>query len=228
VKILAVDDDVQLATIIAFTLRREGYLVVSAHDGASALTIWEQEQPDLLLLDVNLPDVNGYEVLRHIRQAGNTPVVMLTVRGDEEDVVQGLDLGADDYIAKPFSPRTLVARIRAVLRRGGKVPPSDLEVGELRLDVDRQEVQRGEEPSIKLTPLEYRLMHFLLVHQGQVLTSEQLIEHVWGYGDTGDRTLLKQLVRRLRRKVERDPAQPRYIETIPNVGYTLVVEPTPS
>lgn len=223
-KILAVDDDVQLATLIAFTLRREGYEVLSAHDGHAALTQWEAEQPDLVLLDVNLPHLDGYEVLRRIRTGGSTPVILLTVRGDEEDMVRGLDLGADDYVAKPFSPKTLLARIRAVLRRGGAVPSDDLTVGELRLDVDRQEVIIADSPPVKLTPLEYRLLHYLMLNRGQVLPSEALIEHVWGYGETGDRTLLKQLVRRLRRKVEADPANPRTIETVASIGYTLVGE----
>ncbi len=220
-KILAVDDDVQLATIIAFTLRREGFIVLSAHDGQAALALWEAEQPNLVLLDVNLPRLNGYEVLRHIREAGKTPVIMLTVRGDEEDMVRGLDLGADDYIPKPFSPKTLLARIRAVLRRSGAAPTGDLAASDLRLDVDRQEVRIADGAPVKLTPLEFRLLHFLMIHRGQVLPSETLIEHVWGYGDTGDRMLLKQLVRRLRRKIEADPANPTYIETVGSVGYAL-------
>ena len=226
-KILAVDDDIQLANIIAFTLRREGFQVLSAHDGQAALDLWAQEKPDLVLLDVNLPRLDGYEVLRRIRAASRTPVIMLTVRGEEEDTVRGLDLGADDYVTKPFSPTTLLARIRAVLRRAGSVLPADtLAAGDLRLDEDRQEVTVGDAPPAKLTPLEYRLLHVLLVNKGRVLPSDALIEHVWGYEETGDRTLLKQLVRRLRLKVEADPANPRYIETVANVGYTLTFTPT--
>lgn len=224
-KILAVDDDIQLANIIAFTLRREGFQVLSAHDGQAALDLWAQEKPDLVLLDVNLPRLDGYEVLRRIRAASRTPVIMLTVRGEEEDTVRGLDLGADDYVTKPFSPTTLLARIRAVLRRAGGVLPADsLAAGDLRLDEDRQEVTVGDAPPAKLTPLEYRLLHVLLVNKGRVLPSDSLIEHVWGYEETGDRTLLKQLVRRLRLKVEADPANPRYIETVANVGYTLTFQ----
>ncbi|MGH2543239.1 MAG: response regulator [Ardenticatenaceae bacterium] len=222
-KILIVDDDRQLATIIAFTLRREGYSVVHAHDGPTALQLWEIEQPDLVLLDVNLPGIDGYEVLRQIRAVARTPVVMLTVRGEEEDTVRGLDLGADDYVTKPFSPRTLLARLRAVFRRAGvAITTSDLAIGELTLDIDRQEVLIGDSSRVHLTPLEYRLLHYLMVNQGQVLPAEMLIEYVWGYEDTGDRSLLKQLVRRLRRKIEPDPANPRYIETVTNVGYTLI------
>jgi DNA-binding response OmpR family regulator len=225
-KILAVDDDIQLATIIAFTLRREGFFVITAHDGHQALELWADEQPDLVLLDVNLPRLDGYEVLRQIRTHSPTPVIMLTARSDEEDLVRGLDLGADDYIAKPFSPKTLLARIRAVLRRSGTttsgdLSPNDLTAGDLHLDPDRQEARLRDGPAIKLTPLEYRLLHYLIVNRGQVIPADTLIEHVWGYRDTGDRTLLKQLVRRLRRKIEPDPATPRYIETIPNIGYTF-------
>jgi DNA-binding response OmpR family regulator len=220
-KILLVDDDLQLATIIAFTLQREGYTVVTAHDGASALRLWEQEQPHLVLLDVNMPPPDGYEVLRRIRAVGNTPVVMLTVRNAEEDTVAGLDLGADDYISKPFSPRTLLARLRAVLRRVGEMPADDLTFGDLTMDIDRQEVRRGNEPSVKLTPLEFRLLHYLWVNQNRVLSNDALIEHVWGYGDTGDKMLLKQLVRRLRRKIEPDPTTPRYLQNVAGVGYVL-------
>ncbi len=220
-KILVVDDDVQLSSIINFTLRREGFMVLNAYDGQAALDLWQQEQPDLILLDVNLPRLDGHQVLRRSRTEAKTPVIMLTVRADEEDVVRGLDLGADDYVAKPFSPKTLLARMRAVLRRAGTEPARDLNVGGLMLDLERQQVRRGMERPIHLTPLEFRLLQHLMVHRGQVLAAETLIEHVWGYEDTGDRDLLKQLVRRLRRTIEPDPASPRDIETIPNIGYSF-------
>lgn len=220
-RVLVVDDDLQLASLIAFALRREGYQVLHAADGESALALWEAEQPDLILLDINLPRLNGYEVLRRIRAVSATPVIMLTVRGEEDDMVRGLDLGADDYIAKPFSPKNLLARIRAVLRRSGRQPPADLTLGDLTVDVDRQEVRRADGTVIRLTPLEFRLLHYLLINQGQVLPAELIIEHVWGYDADGDRTLLKQLVRRLRLKIEPDPTHPRYIETVPGVGYTI-------
>lgn len=220
-RVLVVDDDMQLAALIAFTLRREGFEVIKAADGEAALAAWEAQQPDLVILDVNLPRLDGYQVLRRIRAAGLTPVIMLTVRDEEDDMVRGLDLGADDYIAKPFSPKNLLARIRAVLRRSGKQPPADLTFDDLTLDVDRQEVRRAGGEVIKLTPLEFRLLHYLFVNQGQVLPSDMIIEYVWGYGDSGDRSALKQLVRRLRLKIEPDPGTPRYIETVPGVGYTL-------
>ncbi len=221
-KILVVDDDAQLSSIISFALKREGWMVVTARDGQMALDVWQQEQPDLVLLDINLPRLSGHEVLRRVRAVSQTPVILLTVRADEEDVVQGLDLGADDYIAKPFSPKTLLARIRAVLRRAATAQPAgDLTAGDLRLDMDRQQVIRNSEPPIHLTPLEVRLLQYLLIHRGQVVDSENLIQHIWGYDESGDRMLLKQLVRRLRRKIEPDPANPQYIETIPNVGYSF-------
>ncbi len=220
-KILIVDDDEQLSSIIRFTLKREGFTTLTALDGQTALDLWQREAPDLILLDVNLPRLNGHEVLRRIRAESKTPVIMLTVRADDEDVVQGLDLGADDYVAKPFSPKTLVARIRAVLRRASGEPVRELSSSGLSLDPERQQVQRGDDPPIRLTPLEFRLLQHLMLNRGQVLTADTLIEHVWGYEDTGDRVLLKQLIRRLRRKIEPDPAVPRYIETVPNVGYSF-------
>ncbi len=218
-RILVVDDDEQLSSILKFTLRREGLDVLTARDGQEALDLWRAEQPDLVLLDMNLPKLNGQQVLHTIRAESKTPVIMLTVRSEEEDMVGALDLGADDYIAKPFSPRTLVARIRAVLRRASGGPVRDVHSGRLVLDLDRQELRRGDEASTRLTPLEFRLMQYLMLHRGQVLTSDQLVNHVWGYAETGDRMLLKQLVRRLRRKIEPDPAHPTLIETVPNVGY---------
>ncbi|MGB8648798.1 MAG: response regulator transcription factor [Anaerolineae bacterium] len=219
-KILVVDDDAQLSSIIGFALKRESWLVVNARDGQAALDVWAREQPDLVLLDINLPRLSGLEVLRRIRTESKTPVILLTVRADEEDVVRGLDLGADDYIAKPFSPKTLLARMRAVLRRTGTpLPEGDLTAGDLTLDVNRQEVIRAHNAPVHLTPLEFRLLQHLMVHQGQVVESDELIQRVWGYDDSGDRMLLKQLIRRLRRKIEADPANPHYIETVPNVGY---------
>ncbi len=219
IKILVVDDDAQLSSIISFTLRREGFAVSTAGDGEQAIDLWQEETPDLILLDVNLPKMSGHEVLRRIRSESKTPVIMLTVRSDEEDVVRGLDLGADDYVSKPFSPRTLVARIRAVLRRAGAEGDQEMASGDLALDPERLQLRRGDSPPIRLTPLEFRLLQHLMLHRGQVLASDQLIEHVWGYEDTGDRMLLKQLVRRLRRKIETDPGNPRFIETVPNIGY---------
>ena len=224
-KILVVDDDLELQRLIAFTLRGAGYLVVEAGDGPAALAAFEQEKPDLVLLDVNLPRVNGFEVLRRIRAGGaRTPVMMLTVRAAEEDQVHGLDLGADDYLAKPFSPRTLLARVRAQLRRTGAEPAAATARGDLALDSERQSVAvRGADP-VRLTQLEFRLLQMLLANAGHTLPTERLTTHVWGRRGSGDRQMLKQLVHRLRRKLESDPATPRYLRTISGIGYVLEPE----
>jgi len=219
VKILVVDDDIELRNLIAFALRQAGYLVIEAGDGPRAIAEFAGEKPDLVVLDVNLPQMNGFEVLKRIREQSKTPVMMLTVRASEEDQVQGLDLGADDYLAKPFSPRTLLARIRAMLRRSGLEREARVESGDLVLDPERQSVVvKGGEP-VRLTGLEFRLLQFLLANAGHALPTERLTSHVWGDRGTGDRQLLKQLVRRLRQKIENDPADPRYLTTVSGVGY---------
>ncbi|MBX3014064.1 MAG: response regulator transcription factor [Caldilineaceae bacterium] len=221
-KILIVEDDLSLSDVIAFTLRRAGFGILTAYDGLAALSTWEQQRPDLLILDLNLPKLDGLDVCRRVRLVDKTPIIMLSVRGGDEAVVKGLELGADDYIVKPFSPSQLVARVRAVLRRAGVVEtPSVLTAATLTLDRSRNEVQRPGEAAIRLTQLEVRLLEMLMLNVGQVLTSDQLITAVWG-ADGGDRTMLKQLVYRLRTKIETNMGQADLIETIPNVGYTLV------
>ncbi len=225
-KILVVDDDLELLRLIAFALRQAGYLVVEAQDGPSAMNAFERERPDLAILDVNMPRLNGFEVLKRIRAGGSsTPVMMLTVRSAEEDQVRGLDLGADDYLAKPFSPRTLLARVRALLRRAGVERPAPLSSGDLVLDLEAQAVRvRGGDP-VRLTNLEARLLQLLLANGGHTLPLERLTSHVWGDRGLGDRQLLKQLVHRLRRKIEDEPASPRYLVTVSGVGYAL--DPSP-
>lgn len=220
-KILVVDDDGDLRDLIGFALRRAGYLVVEAPDAAGALAIYAREEPALVILDVNLPDGSGFDVLRQIRATGATPVMLLTVRSSEEDQVQGLDLGADDYLTKPFSPRTLLARVRALLRRTGVERPSTLQHSSLTLDADTQEVRVESGPPVRLTNLEFRLLHYLLINAGRALTYDQLTSHVWGYESAGDRQALKQLVHRLRQKLEASPAEPRFILAVAGVGYTL-------
>jgi DNA-binding response OmpR family regulator len=223
-KALIVDDDRVLADLIAFTLRREGFAVIQAHDGEAALRRWQQEQPDLLVLDVNLPKVDGFTVCRRIRAQADTPIILLTVREEEDDIIHGLGLGADDYMLKPFSPRQLVARIQAVLRRAGTLmQPAERQVGNLSLDLTRREVRINDQPSISLTPLESRLLDYLMLNANHVLTSEDIINHVWG-AEGGDRDALRQLVRRLRNKIEPDPANPIYIETVPALGYGLKMD----
>jgi DNA-binding response OmpR family regulator len=196
--------------------------VVEARDGPSALAAHAKEAPDLVILDVNLPHVDGFAVLRRLRSDGaRTPVMMLTVRAGEEDQVRGLDLGADDYLAKPFSPRTLLARVRALLRRAGLERPGSMEAGDLALDTEAQAVRIRRGPPVRLTGLEFRLLQFMLASAGHTLSAERLTRHVWGHRGAGDRQLLKQLVRRLRQKIERDPADPDYLVTAPGQGYLL-------
>ena len=220
---LVVDDDRVLADLVGFTLRHEGFQVSLAYDGQSALQKWRDEQPDLIILDLNLPKVDGFTVCRRIRAEADTPIIMLTVRGEEDDIVRGLELGADDYIPKPFSPRQLVARVKAVLRRAGeKHVPAVHWVGELTLDADRRELRIGTDKAIFLTPLENRLLRYLMINAGHVLSSEAIIAQVWGL-EGGDRDMLRQVVSRLRRKIEPDPSQPTYIENVPGLGYGLVL-----
>lgn len=223
-KALVVDDDRVLADLVAFTLRREGFQVIQAYDGEAALRRWSEDQPDIIVLDVNLPRLDGFAVCRRIREQADTPIILLTVRGEEDDIVRGLELGADDYIPKPFSPRQLVARAHAVLRRAERgTAPAIHQVGELAFDPTRREVRIGQGEAISLTPLESRLLSYLMANAGYVLTTEAIIDHVWG-PEGGDRDMVRQLVRRLRSKIEPDPANPTFVETVPGLGYGLVVE----
>ncbi|HEX6289100.1 MAG TPA: response regulator transcription factor [Herpetosiphonaceae bacterium] len=220
-KLLVVDDDLELQGLIGFALRQAGYLVLTADDGPGALAVFEREQPDLVILDVNLPGLSGFEVCRRIRADSTTPIMMLTVRSGEEDIVHGLDLGADDYLAKPFSPRTLLARVRALLRRSEIERPAPLSAGDLHLNVEDQTARIGSSPPIRLTNLEFRLLQYLLANATHTIPAERLTSHVWGYRGVGDRQLLKQLVHRLRQKIERSPTEPQYIITVAGIGYML-------
>jgi len=226
-KVLIVDDDLDLLRLISFALRQAGYLVIEANDGLKALDVYDREQPELVILDVNLPGLNGFEVCRRIRERSATPIMMLTVRGTEEDEVQGLDHGADDYLTKPFSPRSLLARVRALLRRGdaqpgeGEIRDRSINSGDLSLDAENQTVSVKGGAALRLTNLEFRLMQYLLVNAEHTVTTERLTSHVWGYQGVGDRQALKQLIHRLRRKIEINPAEPHYIATVAGLGYVL-------
>lgn len=221
-KALIIDDDRVLADVVAFALRREGFQVIQAYDGSTGLSRWKEEDPDLIVLDVNLPNKDGFTVCQQIRAQADTPIIMLTVRGEDDDVVKGLEIGADDYIPKPFSPRQLVARAHAVLRRAGlSAMQGPRQVGDLILDSNQREVRIGSHKAISLTPLEGRLLSYLMSNPGQVLTTDLIIDHVWGPRG-GDRDMLRQLVRRLRIKIEPDPADPAYIKNIPGLGYGLI------
>ncbi|MFN2275927.1 MAG: response regulator transcription factor [Anaerolineales bacterium] len=221
-KALVVDDDLALADVLAFTLRRAGYEVVMAHDGAAALESFENEKPDILILDINLPKLSGLQVCQRIRAFADTPIIFLSVLGSEDDVVQGLKLGGDDYIVKPFSPRQLVARMEAVLRRSTDHVPQTgvIRSGDIELDPARNLLARSDTEPVRLTRLECRLMEVLLLNRGQVLPFDTLVDAVWGRSG-GDRTALKQLVYRLRRKIEIDAGHPVLLISIPAVGYSL-------
>jgi len=224
-KLLIVEDDLALSDVLAFTLRRAGFTICLAYDGVTALSSWEREQPDLIVLDLNLPKLDGLTVCRQIRAQSHVPILILSVRGGDEAVVQGLELGADDYVVKPFSPSQLVARVKALLRRAGlMIAPGPLEAGTWVLDRGRNELQFPSLAPIRLTPLETRLLETLMRHSGQVLTSDSLINTVWGI-EGGDKAMLKQLVYRLRSKIEIDAPHSLTIETIPGIGYSLLAPP---
>lgn len=220
--VLIVDDDLALADVLSFTMRRAGYEVSLAHDGLTALERWRTAAPDLILLDLNLPRVDGLSVCRQIRAVDDTPIIMLTVRGDDEDIVTGLECGADDYVVKPFSPRQVVARVEAVLRRAthGAISPGPIEAGGLTLDLTRHHLVQGDEVLAQLTRLECRLLEALMYNHGQVLLADQLIDYVWGAAG-GDRGMLKQLVYRLRQKIEPDPSNPVMLTTVSGIGYAF-------
>jgi DNA-binding response OmpR family regulator len=222
-KLLVVDDDPELRPLVGFALRQAGYLVVESSSGEEALQLLDRELPDLMILDVNLPGIDGFEVLKRTRarDAAALPILMLTVRGEEEDLVRGLDLGADDYLTKPFSPRTLLARVRALLRRAGQESPArPTAVGALVLDEERHLLRVGER-QVTLAPLELRLLQLLIAQAGRTVAPERLIRHLWGGSVSAGREHLKQLVYRLRHKIEDDPMAPRLLRTDPGAGYRL-------
>ncbi|WP_322480366.1 response regulator transcription factor, partial [Thermogemmatispora sp.] len=215
--------------ILSYWLKGHGYEVVRAFDGEQAIKRWRETLPDLVILDVEMPKIDGFEVCRQMRNETNSMVLILTAHDQEEDEIRGLELGADDYLRKPFSPRQLLARIKAILRRAsnvrGSTSSSTITVGPFSLDAMRHEVVR-DGVKIRLTPTESRLLHLLMTHTGQVLTTDMIIERVWGYDEAGDSGLVKTHIRHLRQKIEPNANQPRYITTVPGVGYTFTA-PTP-
>ncbi len=232
-KVLIVDDEPSIVELVRFTLEKEGFRTEAATDGHQALEAVERSRPDLVLLDLMLPGIDGLDVCRQLRQKARIPIIMLTAKATEVDKVVGLELGADDYITKPFSPRELVARVRAVLRRsqaraeasaaeGGAQPAAgqELRAGDIRMDVARHQVWVGER-LVELTPKEYELLRTFMANKGIVLTRELLLDRVWGYDFAGDTRTVDVHVVRLRQKLEDDPAHPRYIETVRGVGYRM-------
>jgi DNA-binding response OmpR family regulator len=226
-KVLVVDDDRVIADLVVFTLRRAGHEAVIANDSISAIRRWLEDKPDLIILDINLPGTpgleDGFAICKRIRSESTVPVILLTVRAEEADIIRGLEAGADDYVSKPFSPRQLLARIQAVMRRfqATNAPSSArLSIDGLEFNPKLREVALANDSPKKLTQLESRLLESLMINAGQVLTPNDLISDIWGAGG-GSSDMLRQLVKRLRYKIEMDPANPRYIENLPGLGYAF-------
>ncbi len=223
-RILAVDDEPRYLRIIRFNLEREGYTVTCVASGEDALALFATEEPAIVLLDVMLPGIDGFEVCRRIREISTRPIIMLTAKGADEDKVRGLRLGADDYVTKPFSAEELVARVEAVLRRAQPVSrDAALDVGELRIDYPAKSVTlHGAE--VRLSPTEYRLLCCLAASPGAVLGRDELLEKVWGIAYRGEDEILRVTLWRLRQKLEDEPSSPRYILTRPGMGYLLAAD----
>ncbi len=224
-KILAVDDEQRMVRFIQLNLEQDGFEVVTAYNGKEALEQVRTQLPDLILLDIMMPDINGFEVLKKIREVNNVPVIMLTAKGEEDDRIQGLELGADDYITKPFSPRELVSRIRAVLRRTKSFKDDEVDQiivdDRLTIDFSRREVW-VEGKKVDLRPTEYRLLYHLVQNAGWVNTHEQLLSKVWGFEYQDEPHYVRLYVNYLRKKLEEDPSNPKYILTERGVGYRFV------
>lgn len=222
--IVIVEDEANIVELVKYNLDREGYRTLYANDGRKGLELIKQELPDLVILDLMLPELDGLSVCKQLRsdtQTKSIPIIILTAKSEEADRVLGLEMGADDYVTKPFSPRELVARVRAVLRRSGAVDdtePEIIENGVIRIDLRQHIVKvRGEE--VELTPKEFDFLKLLLLNPGRAFTREFLLEHLWGYEYFGDTRTVDVHVRRLRQKIENDPANPEYLETVRGVGY---------
>ncbi len=224
-KILVVDDEKRMVRFIQLNLEQDGFQVLTAYNGTEALEQVRTQLPDLILLDIMMPDISGFEVLKRIREVNTVPVIMLTAKGEEEDRIQGLELGADDYITKPFSPREMVSRIRAVLRRTRSFNEDQVDLikvdDRLTIDFSRREVW-VEDKIIDLRPTEYRLLYHLVKNAGWVNTHEQLLSKVWGFEYQDEPHYVRLYVNYLRKKLEKDPSNPQYILTERGVGYRFV------
>jgi two-component system OmpR family response regulator len=225
-KILIVEDDQNLLATLKYNLLKESYDVITAVDGAQAIEIARNEKPELIVLDVMLPKLSGFEVCRILRKEMTVPVLMLTAKTEEVDKIVGLEIGADDYMTKPFSMRELLARVRAMFRRAdmSKLQPAseqeNLKIGDLEIDIGRHQVLRRGSP-LDLTPKEYELLAFLAKNKGFVFSREQLLEKVWGYDYAGDTRTIDVHIRWLRQKIENDPAHPKNLLTVRGTGYKL-------
>ena len=222
-RVLIVDDDRPSLKMTAFLLREEGYTVFTADNGLEALRLVDEKTPDLLVLDVMMPGMDGLEVTRRLRRDSSLPIIILSAKGETSDRVSGLDVGADDYLAKPFEPSELLARVRSVLRRAEAFtfgePQNQLTVGGFRMDPVNNTVTLPDDRVAELTPIEFRLLHYLVRNNGRVLTHEQLLNTVWGYDYEGYSNQVAVYIRRLRTKLEPDPDDPRYLVTTRGIGY---------
>ena len=224
-KILVVDDEERMARFIRLNLEHDGFQVIEAFRGQEAMDKIRTTMPDLVLLDIMLPDLDGFEVLKMIREISNIPIIMLTAKGEEDDRVKGLELGADDYVTKPFSPRELVSRVKAVLRRSESILENSDEIlnvdDRLKIDFSKREIWvKGE--LVKLRPTEYRLLYHLVQNAGWVLTYDQILSKVWGYEYRDEPHYVRLYINYLRQKLEENPAMPKYILTERGVGYRFV------
>ena len=229
--VVTADDDPQLLRLVARNLQFEDYDVLTASDGELALELIEAHSPDVVLLDVMMPKMDGFTVCHRVREFSTVPIILVTARGQDQDKIRGLDLGADDYLTKPFSVDELLARVRAVLRRSqfaaneaAALARTRQTIGELTIDYGQHQVLlAGRE--VPMTPIEYRLLAYLAQNAGRIVTQELLLSHVWGTEYVGESHMLQVNVNRLRRKLEADPAHPRYIRTKVGIGYLLALQP---
>ena len=221
-KILVVDDEKRIVEILQAYLERDGYRVIAAYDGRSALELARSNSPDLIILDLMLPEVSGWDVCRELRRESDVPIIMLTARDDTTDKIIGLELGADDYVTKPFEPKEIISRVRAVLRRGERkaVSKSTLNVGEIMIDTNKRLVRRGDQ-NIELTPIEFDLLRVMAENPGRVYSRMQLLDKVQGDAYEGYERTVDSHIKNLRKKLELDPEHPVYIITIYGVGYKL-------
>ena len=221
-KILVVDDERRIVEILQAYLERDGYRVIAAYDGRSALELARSDSPDLIILDLMLPEVSGWDVCRELRRESDVPVIMLTARDDTTDKIIGLELGADDYVTKPFDPKEIISRVRAVLRRSDVKPvsKSTINVGEIMIDTNKRLVRRGDW-NIELTPIEFDILRVMAENPGRVYSRMQLLDKVQGDAYEGYERTIDSHIKNLRKKLELDPEHPKYISTVYGVGYKL-------
>ena len=221
--VLIVDDDIKLAALLKTYFQKDGFIVLMAHDGSRALEIIRERKPDIIVLDIMLPVLDGWEVCRRVREESDIPIIMLTAREEETDRLVGLEIGADDYVTKPFSPREVVARAKVILRRAykGVVKPELLKMGRVVMDIERHEVKRNGQ-LLELTPTEFKILELLASSPGRVFSRLQIVEQVQGYAFDGYERTIDAHVKNLRRKVEENPKEARYIQTVYGVGYKVV------